>query len=78
MPGGLAKIATEEETMTIDFIDAARENGHFTSTGWDERALVRLRAIQEVKYVREQEEAAIEAEDFWGQAEEACDVDPIG
>jgi len=23
-------------------------------------------------------EAAIEAEDFWGQAEEACDMDPIG
>ena len=25
-----------------------------------------------------QERAAIEAEDFWGQAEEACSVDPIG
>jgi hypothetical protein len=25
-----------------------------------------------------QERAAIEEEDFWGQAEEACAVDPIG
>ena len=25
-----------------------------------------------------QERAAIEAEDFWGQAEECCSVDPIG
>jgi hypothetical protein len=38
----------------------------------------RLLAGQEARYIREQEEAAIEAEDFWGQAEEACDVDPIG
>ena len=25
-----------------------------------------------------QDRAAIEAEDFWGQADEACSVDPIG
>ena len=78
MRSGLAKIATEEETMTVDFIDRARENGPFASPGGDERALVRLLTIQEARYAREQEEAAIEDEDFWEQAEEACSVDPIG
>jgi len=29
----------------------------------------RLLAGQEARYIREQEEAAIEAEDFWGQAQ---------
>jgi hypothetical protein len=40
--------------------------------------LLRLLASQEARDTRAQEEAAIEAEDFWGQAEEACAVDPIG
>ncbi len=38
----------------------------------------RLLAGQEARYIRGQEEAAIEAENFRGQAGEACDVDPIG
>jgi hypothetical protein len=32
----------------------------------------------DLRYGYEQEEGAIEAEDFWRQAEEACAVDPIG
>ena len=39
---------------------------------------MRLLASQEARYTREREEATIEAEDYWGQAEEACAVDPIG
>ena len=36
-------------------------------------------ASQEVGDTRTQEEeAAIDAENFWRQTEEACDVDPIG
>ena len=65
--------------MTIDVVDAARENGHyFTPPREGERTLARMLAMQEARYVREREEAAIEAEDYWGQAEEACAVDPIG
>ena len=43
-----------------------------------ERMWLRFLASQEARHIREQDEAAIEAEDYWGQAEEACAVDPIG
>ncbi len=65
--------------MTIvDFIDAAGEQERFAPLGEGERMWSRLLASQQARYIREKEEVAIEAEDFWGQAEEACDVDPIG
>jgi hypothetical protein len=64
--------------MTIDFIDAASEQRAFAPLGEGERTSMRYLARQEARYIREQDEGAIEAEDFWGQAEEACDVDPIG
>ena len=64
--------------MTIDFIDAASEQGIFAPLGEGERTWLRLLASQQERYIREQDEAAIEAEDYWGQAEEACNVDPIG
>ncbi len=65
--------------MTIvDFIDAAGEQERFAPLGEGERMWSRLLASQEARYIREQEEAAIEAEDFWEKAEEACDVDPVG
>ena len=65
--------------MTIvDFIDAAREQRSFAPLGEGEQMWLRLLAGQEARYIREKEEAAIEAEDFWGATEEACDVDPIG
>ena len=65
--------------MTIvDSIDAAREQGSFAPLGEGEQMWSRLLAGQEARYIREREEASIEAQDFWGQAEEACDVDPIG
>jgi len=75
---GLRKIATEEGTMTIDVIGAATEKGSFTPLGEGERTWLRFLASQEARYIREQEDAAIEAKDYWGQAEEACAVDPIG
>jgi hypothetical protein len=62
----------------VDFIDAAREQRRFAPLGEAEQMWSRLLAGQEARYIREKEEAAIEAEGFWGQAEEACDVDPIG
>jgi hypothetical protein len=71
-------IATEEETMAINLIDAARDNDPFSLTGEGQQALLRLLASQKVSDTRAQEEAAIDAEDFWTQAEEACAVDPIG
>ena len=64
--------------MMIDFSDAASEQGTFAPLGEDERTGLRFLAGQEARYVREQDEAAIEAEDYWGQADEACAVDPIG
>jgi hypothetical protein len=41
---------------------------------------LRFLASQEARYVREQDEAAIDAEDYWDleQAEEACAIDPTG
>jgi len=46
-------------------------------SGWE---LLLSLSVQEARTIlaRTQERAAIEAEDFWGQAEEACSVDPIG
>jgi hypothetical protein len=65
--------------MTIGLIDAARDEGAFASPAESSRrAWLRLLASQEARYAREKEEATIEAEDYWGQAEEACAVDPIG
>jgi hypothetical protein len=78
MRSGLTRKVTEEEFITINLIDVARDTDPFAPTGEGEQALLRLLASQEARYIREQEEAAIEAEDYWGQAEEACAVDPIG
>jgi hypothetical protein len=65
--------------MTIvDVTGAASEQSTFAPLGENERMWLRLLASQEARHIREQEEAAIEAEDYWGQAEEACDVDPVG
>jgi hypothetical protein len=66
--------------MTIvDVADAASEQRTFAPLGENERMWLGLLANQEVRrHIREQEEATIEAEDYWGQAEVACDVDPIG
>jgi hypothetical protein len=64
--------------MTINLTDATRDNDPFALTGEGEQALLRLLASQKVRDTRAQEEATIDAEDFWTQAEEACAVDPIG
>ena len=64
--------------MTTGLIEAARDEGAFASPAKDGRALLRLLAREEARYTREQDEATIEAEDFWGQAEEACAIDSIG
>ncbi len=68
--------------MTIvDITDAASKQRTFASLAENERMwlgwLASL-ASQEARQIREQEEAAIEAKDYWEQAEEACDVDPVG
>jgi hypothetical protein len=64
--------------MTINLIGSARDNDPHALAGEVEQALLRLLASRELRDTRAQEEAAIEAEDYWGQAEEACAVDPIG
>ena len=66
--------------MTIDIVGAARQKRTFAFAplGEGERTWLHFLASQEARYIREQDEAAIEAEDYWGQAEEACAVDPIG
>ncbi|HEX2741592.1 MAG TPA: hypothetical protein VHM69_14200 [Rubrobacter sp.] len=64
--------------MTTGFIDAARDEGSFATLEGGGRAWLRLLASQEARHLREKEEAAIEAEDYWEQAEEACAIDPIG
>ena len=64
--------------MTIDVIDSAGEQRSFAPLGEGERGWLRFLASQQAQYIREQEEAAIESEDYWGQAEEACAIDPIG
>ena len=64
--------------MTTDVIDSAGEQGPFAPLREEERSWLRYLVSQESRHVREQDEAAIEAEDYWRQAEEACAVDPIG
>ncbi len=64
--------------MTINLIGSARDNDPLALTGEVEQVLLRLLANRELRDTRAQEEAAIDAEDFWTQAEEACAVDPIG
>jgi hypothetical protein len=65
--------------MTIvDVIDSAGEQRSLAPLGEVERRWLRFLASQEARYVREQDEAAIGAEDYWEQAEEACSIDPIG
>jgi hypothetical protein len=64
--------------MTINLTGTAKDNDPLALTREVERALLRLLASREVRDTRAQEETAIDAEDFWTQAEEACAVDPIG
>jgi hypothetical protein len=65
--------------VTIDAIDAARDAGTFTRPAeLGRRTWLRFLASQKAKHAHEQEEEAIEAEDYWEQAEEVCSVDPIG
>jgi hypothetical protein len=64
--------------MTIDVIDAAVEQRPFAPLGEGEQRWLRFLANQEARHIRKQEEAAIEAEDYWAQASSACAVDPIG
>ena len=65
--------------MTIvDVIDSVGEQRSLAPLGEGEQRWLRFLASQQVRHIREQDEAAIEAEDYWGQAEEACAVDPIG
>jgi hypothetical protein len=73
-------VDTEEETMVINVTDTAAGEGPFATTTGGERTLLLLLATREAREIqrRAQEEAAIDAEDFLTQAEEACAVDPIG
>lgn len=64
--------------MTINLTGTAKDNDPLALTGEVEQVLLRLLASREVRDTRTQEETAIDAEDFWTQAEEACAVDPIG
>ena len=66
--------------MTINVIDAARDKGLSAPPRGGERTSLLLLATQGARNIqtRAQAEAAIEAEDFWTQAEEANTIDPIG
>jgi len=67
--------------MAINVVDAATEKVPVATPGSGERMLLLLLlATQDARDIqkRSQEDAAIDAEDFWTQAEEACAVDPIG
>lgn len=64
--------------MTINVIDTARDRSLSESPIGDEETLLLLLAARDARYIREQEEAAIDEEDFWTQAEEANAIDPIG
>ncbi len=64
--------------MTINLTGTAKDNDPLVLTGGVEQVSLRLLASREVRDIRAQEETAIDAEDFWTQAEEACAVDPIG
>jgi hypothetical protein len=63
--------------MTINVIDTARDRTLSESPIGDEQALFLLLAARDANYIREQEEAAIDQEDFWTQAEEANAIDPM-
>ncbi len=64
--------------MTINPTGTAKDNDPLAVSVEVEQVLLRLLAGREVWDARTQEETAIDAEDFWTQAEEACAVDPIG
>lgn len=64
--------------MTINIIDVAKGRDPFAPPIGDEETFLLLLAAQDARYIREQEEAAIDEEDFWTQAEEANAIDPIG
>ena len=64
--------------MTTKLTGTAKDNDPLALTREVERALLRLLAGRELRDTGAQEEAAIDAEDFWTQAEEACAVDPVG
>ncbi|HEX2740222.1 MAG TPA: hypothetical protein VHM69_07225 [Rubrobacter sp.] len=64
--------------MTVNIVGAARDRGLFASPIGDEETFLLLLAAKDARYIREQEEAAIDEEDFWTQAEEANAIDPIG
>ena len=64
--------------MTINLTGTAKDDDPLALTGKVEQVLLRLLASREARDTRAQEETAIDAEDFWTQAEEACAVDPIG
>jgi len=64
--------------MTINVIDAARDRGLSAHPIGGEETLLLLLAARDANYIREQEEAAIDEEDFWTLAEEANAIDPIG
>jgi hypothetical protein len=64
--------------MTINVIDTARDRSLSAYPIGDEDTLLLFLAAQDARYIREQEEAAIDEEDYWTQAEEANAIDPIG
>ena len=64
--------------MTINLAGTAKDNDPLALMGAVEQVLLRLLASREVRDTRTQEETAIDAEDFWTQAEETCAVDPVG
>ena len=67
--------------MATNVTDAATGERPFATSRGDMRtSLLLLLATQEARNIqgRAQEEAAIDAEDFLTQADEACAMDPIG
>ena len=64
--------------MTTNVIEATRDRGLSAYPIGDEETLLLFLAARDARYIREQEEAAIDEEDFWTQAEEANAIDPIG
>jgi hypothetical protein len=54
--------------MAINLTGTAKDNDPLALTREVERALLRLLAGRELRDTRAQEEAAIDAEDFWTQA----------